>query len=213
MELIRYDEAYKILNDKFKLDHNELHYIFRDQLIQRNGISPKCVFSSDIPHRSYENELLHWQPPWDECRDPEVFFYSKEWIEKFVPVSHFRFVYGRQLKDRFKAREQADIWSLLKKAGERYILSWYQRERNEFGFTRKFKAGDKTSEINWALTEEGKEYIENPDSFYLFCDIIDVERIFLNRSREYCLEELGIEIDEFGMHVRGTTQKGSAKTK
>lgn len=192
-ELITYDELYKILFEKFKATHDEIHYWVKNN----HDLYP---YHSDLPYFHGYEQFFHLSPlspGYPVC--PNYHFYSKDGANRFIPQED-RFVY---LKDLLAKRNWYDykiddshssIIETLKKANEVGILRFYDFDLDEFTIHRTNKPFSSTVNQDkkqfWCHTHAGESYLTNPDRFFHIRDILNIERIFFNRPREDCLKEL-----------------------
>ena len=217
LDLIPYSEMYKILKEKFNVTHEELRYWIKIDVGKiydeaKKGELP-CL-STDFLHINYESNFLDdllvplstdlpyeytYPIPHDHFFYPEYYFYSKKKVLNFIPYSPLRFVYQKELTGirnwndyRGSQKESSRSLTLLK-ANELGILRFYNELIDDFTFF------DNHSRI-WAHFD-GESYVENPESFFLLYDILNVERIFFGKDRELCLNELGLKPNDLPKNV------------
>ena len=190
IEMYCFDEALKIMQGKHEnYTADELKFLMYKN--QEN------VHMTDLPYMTGKWEIK--PSPSNEqvgdritkYHDPLLCFIDKEYIDRQETPPCQRFIYNHSLTKRNWSSDQATRTSILLQGGKAGLLFWY--EGQGFGSEKLFKAGKETSVKNWAETNEGIDYANNPQSFWLAYNIIDCERILLGRSREECLKELGIK--------------------
>jgi len=207
VDMVSYDELYKILFAKFKASHDEIKYWVMLSKIEKdrhyfpqlgNYLTP---FQSDLPLSLNPKGTAGSYIFTDErFLNPEFCFYKRKEVEEFIPPPYSRFVY---LKDLAALRNWSDykidekhtkIFELLKLANESGILRFYDPILNEFTLTKKqtrhIMTPDAALEKLWSHTFDGEAYCANPDSFFLLFDILTIERVFFNKDYNLCLEEL-----------------------
>lgn len=199
LDLISYDETYRILKEKFNITHDELRFWIKISLdfIKSNkfvdegetiiGIE-KCFDNGLYLLFPYVSDL----PTFNNCYDipadgffyPEYCFYNRKSVLQFIPSSHLRFVY---IKDLTGKRNWIDSTrsDALMKANESGILKFYNHSLDEFSFFA-------TRTQKWCHSFEVKEYLDNPESFFLLHEILTLERVFFGKDKNVCLNELGI---------------------
>jgi len=206
-DLIPYNEMHHFLKEKFNITHEELRYwikmsltfikdkfydideditLYMEDSVQ-NDVYLLFPYVSDLPdinsaYQLSENEFFY----------PEYCFYSKQAVLQFKPSYHLRFVYQKDLtgkrnwNDYRIGSRDSPLSKILLKANEHGMLRFYDYSIDEF--TR-----NATPSQKWCQSFEGEEYIKSPESFFLLCDILNVERVFLGKNKELCLNELGIK--------------------
>lgn len=216
-DLIPYDEMYCILREKFNVTHEELRFWIKisldfiksnkfidcgDKIFHMyenfdNGLYLLFPYSSDLPTFNYCYDI----PP-KGFFYPKCCFYDKQAVLQFIPSHAFRFVYQKDLTGKRNWNDSTRSLTLLK-ANECGILRFYDHSKDTFTFHA-------TKSQIWFQTFEGEEYVENPESFFLLYDILNVERIFLGKDRELCLNELGIksnDLPENVIHLKNNKDK------
>lgn len=213
-DLIPYDEMHCILKEKFNVTHDELRFWIKISLdfIKSNEI----IDSGDtiIPIDDCFNNGLYLLfpyisdlPNFNNCYDispegffyPKYCFYDKQAVLQFKPSFHLRFIYKKDLTGKrnwnyYKVGVEDSISKILFKTHEHGILRFYDHNIDEFIlFGKKSKL--------FCHTFDAESYIENPESFFLLYDILNVERIFLGKDRQICLNELGIELIDLPKNV------------
>jgi hypothetical protein len=208
-KFIDYDDLYKILHEKFNANHDEIRF----WLYEFNGHNINDVdnffinddtvhfllpFTSDLPNLDgyYDNPSSEFDPTL-------CFFYSNN-VENFVPTPYMKIVYIKDLSGKRNwqqsLRSETNLFSnypALDRAAESGLLRFYDRSSDKFTLYQKSKSGDPKQDKLWILTNEGQEYVTQPDNFFLLSDIINIERIFFKRSRNDCLEELCIDLRKY----------------
>ena len=161
-------------------------------------IEPLTAFIYDIPQ--YKN---YYKSTGIINLNPEYFYYLKDVIKQFKIDNLLRFVYVHELAGKRNwprhARSETNLYSdypALDEAAKKHILRFYDNDLHEFTYKKKFKVGDNESEQYWIDTSEGQDSLSQPDTFFLLQDIINIERLFFNRTRQDCLKELGIDDDQ-----------------
>jgi hypothetical protein len=216
LDLIPYSEMYNILHEKFYVTHQELRYwikksiekIYSKEKMYNKDLSNAndflVPFISDLPF------LDNYEIPHNEFFYPEYYFYQKKSVLNFVPLHPLRFVYQKDLtgirnwSDYRIGKKDSSRSKILLKANEGGILRFYNDSVDDFTlFANK-------SQI-WFQTFEGESYVENPESFFLLYDILNVERIFLGKNKELCLNELGIKSADLPKNVINLKNKKGLK--
>lgn len=209
LNLITYDEMYLILKEKFNVTHQELRYWIKqsvDKAYDDKNVAEEYIenflglmpFKSDLPFINY------YATPDDEFFNefffPELHFYEKKSVLNFSPLPPLRFVYRKDLTGKrnwndYRSTTKDSLCSqILLKANECGILRFYDHSINDFTFFP-------TETQKWCQTFEGEAYVDNPESFFLLYDILNVERIFLGKKKEFCLEELGLKSQDIPHNV------------
>lgn len=217
MDLITYDEMYKILKEKFNVTHEELRYWIKidvEKIYEEAKNRDMPCLCSDFLHITSDSNLLNdilvpfssdipygdtYPIPHNHFFYPKYYFYSKKTVLNFTPFSNLRFVYQKNLTGirnwndyRGSNKESSRSLTLLK-ANEVGILRFYNELIDDFTFF------DNHSRI-WAHFD-GESYVENPESFFLLYDILNVERIFFGKDKELCLNELGLKPHDLPKNV------------
>ena len=125
-------------------------------------------------------------------------------INSFDPPKHSRLVYIKDLSakrnwtkySRAETKNHSEF-PALDRAAENGIIRFYDEDTYQFSYYQKSKNNNSSMDKLWIETDKGEEYVTKPDSFFLLQDIINVERIFFNRSRKECLEELGFKPEDY----------------
>lgn len=209
-DLIPYDEMYRILREKFNATHDELRFWIK---ISLEFVTSNKFTDSGEPllvnmDESFNNGLYLLSPygsdlpTFNECYDippdrffyPKYYFYWKQAVLQFIPSPHLRFVYRKDLTGKRHWHSSTRSFNLLK-ANECGILRFYDQSLDEFTFF----AND--SQLWCHSFEVQKDYVENPETFFLLYDILKVERIFFGKDKELCLNELGIKSDDLPKNV------------
>jgi hypothetical protein len=224
-DLIPYNEMYRIIREKFNITHDELRYWIKislefiksneiidcgDTIIPiddcfNNGLYLLFPYVSDLP--TFNN---YYDIPPDGFFYPEYCFYDKQTILQFKPSYHLRFVYKKDLtgkrnwNDYRVGIKDSSLSKILLKAYEHGILRFYDHIIDEFT-----KFGSKSQ--LWCHSFDVESYVENPESFFLLYDILNVERIFLGKDRESCLNELGIKPIDLPTNVINLKNKKGLK--
>lgn len=188
LDLIPYPEVYSILKGKFNVTHDELRYwvkkgieslYMKDILDDDNLLIP---FISDLPF------IDTYAVPKKEFFYPEYYFYPKKNILNFMPLPPLRFVYRKDLTGlrNWNNYRDSSCPNLLLKANECGILRFYDHSLDDFTFFA-------TKSQKWCDSSWGEDYVDKPESFFLLYDILNVERIFLGKEKELCLNELHLK--------------------
>jgi hypothetical protein len=206
LDLIPYDEMYRTLKEKFNVTHAELRYWIKEsikkiyykkhvhieQLLDLSNVL--VPFVSDLPF------IDHYEISNNEFFYPECYFYQKKDVLSFVPSPPLRFVYQKDLtgkrnwNDYRISSKDSSRSRILLNANECGVLRFYNDSIDDFTLYAN------KSQI-WFQTFEGESYVENPDSFFLLYDILNVERIFFGKNKELCLNELGLKSADLPQNV------------
>jgi len=192
LDLISYDEAASIILPKFRATHDELRYwikLANDNESENNLFDDTkdylLPFASEFPIDNM------YRRPLDGFFYPEYYFYDKASVLEFIPQPFLRFVYQKDLSgkrnwyDYKRGNPESLIYKTLFRANECGILRLYDHNDDEFRIY-----ANKTQ--IWCHTFEGESYLNNPDSFFLLYDILNIERIFFKKDKTLCLLELGL---------------------
>lgn len=216
-DLIHYNEMYRILREKFNVTHDELRFWIKISLefIKNNKndeshIETKIIGENEdniIYIDNYFNNGLYllfpyvsdlptfndyYDIPQDGFFFPKYCFYIKEAVLQFSPSPHLRFIYQKDLTGQRNwnnyriGKKDSACSEILLKANECGILRFYNHFIDEFTLHA-------TKSQIWFQTFEGESYVGNPESFFLLYDILNVERVFLGKDKELCLNELGLK--------------------
>lgn len=214
LDLISFDEMSRILQREFKATPDEIRYWIKAG-IKEKEIALKTsfvdindeVFDPFPPNNSYlfpyYTDLIYngiYLHPEHDFFYPECFFYDKQQILKFEPLRTHRFVYQKDLSGMRNWSDYKNIYSTLLNANEKGILKFYHKTIDSFTLY--------ANDIQlWCHTFEGEAYASNPESFFMLFDIINIERIFFNKDRNLCLEELHINSTPLPPNVYKIPQK------
>jgi hypothetical protein len=206
-KFIRYNEAYEILHRKHKVTHDEFRYwvLYDSRPITWNPHFYETDYThriishiSDIPDDRYGNE-----PGYQICKnkfEPRYCFYHKKTIQKYNPNPRLRFVCIKDLPVRFWHKwdrvehETICEYPSLEYAAKNYMLRFYDKDRDEFTLEKTWPINGK-KEL-WYYTPEGKQMLNDHQTFFLLEDIIHIERVFNNRPLEDCINELKINFED-----------------
>ena len=222
-EFVDYNELYNILNEKIGATHDELHVWARQHrnhhirdiknfFINDNPHDLLIPFVSDLPDidRNYIPVLNKF--------DPMLCFYLERMVTSFDPPKHSRLVYIKDLSakrnwpqysrrdieenakkqnDEYREKTMFSIFPALDRASKNGIIRFYDKETYQFSYYQISKSNNSSMDKLWIETAIGEEYVAENHSFFLLQDIINVERIFFNRSRKECLEELGFNPKDY----------------
>lgn len=188
MDLIRFEVAHKILNEKFGFTEKETELFFlqnRDavhlsELNESSIVSPNWYFEDDI----------------QRVFDPRLSVIRKAAIDQltYKQSREYKIVHYPQLKhERMWNPDDHYIQTTLINATKCGLLWYWDEEEREFSNTKTFKAGDKLAREHWSKTNFCIDYIKNPLSFYRLFDIVNIERIIFNKNLDECLKELGLD--------------------
>lgn len=215
-QFIDYPELYRILHEKISATHDEIQFWARQYpqvcAYVPHDIHIKCFFEeniknvllpfvSDLPAPG--QNLIYTTPL--EKFDPTLCFYHLKNVNDFAPPKHYRLVYikelgwkGRNYWRKYPRPETSySYFPELDSAAKNGLIRFYDKETYEFTYHQKSKSNNPAMDKLWINTEEGQKYINDPDEFFLLQDIINIERIFFNRPRNECLEELGFNPKDF----------------
>jgi len=208
-QFLDYNEAYAILHDRIKAQQveieywakNSFHTPFSGQSISLSQVFPipnrfvsfLIPFVSDLPNS--DKSYLSTSPPFDHT----LCFYLEKNVMSFFPPLHTRLVLIQDLPGRLWHREgRSEInphsdFPALEKAAQNGILRFYNPETYNFTYYKNSKNGSSHDKL-WYYTSEGEKYLSGKGGeFFLLQDIVNIERIFFNRPRNECLEELGFD--------------------
>jgi hypothetical protein len=235
-DLISYDEMFHILHHKFNSTHDEVKYwvkkslehiktLHKDQINNEGSLfmednlddSTSLLFpySSDLPY------LGTYEYPPDNFFYSHCYFYNRKNVNKFIPSPPLRFVYQKDLTGKRNWNDYRSIDSLslisqtLLKANEYGILRFYDPSLDEFTlysnpskiWCPSFEGEAYVSNQIWCHSFEGEAYVSNPDSFFLLYEILTLERVFFNKNRQACLDELDIKHSPLPANVYNFSKK------
>lgn len=170
---IRYPQLYSIFQEAMGATHEELRYWIKRGVIDSYQwdvkYSPMCELD--------KGKFL----------DPSLHFYK---FRRIFIGSHDRLVYVRDLG------AQRPLWTsdveylrkILLIANSKGLLRFYDFSYDEFCLGPFNSSSPR--QMLWHQTATGQNYVENKDNFFLFEDILKVERVLFNRKFEECIEEL-----------------------
>jgi hypothetical protein len=213
-QFLDYQETYQILHDRINANHIEVQYWARNichlsfidfsiegksvttlhcqDLFSHTDLPFLLPFISDLPDQ--EKSYMFPSLPFD----PTLCFFWKENVLNFLPPPHDRLVQIKDLSARLwtrEARSEGNPYSdfpALEKAAQNGILRFYDQEIYKFTYHK--KSNSSCPDKLWYYTSEGEKYLRGQEGeFFLLQDIVNIERIFFNRPRKECLEELGFD--------------------
>lgn len=206
-DFIGYDEMYSILFHKFNSTHDEVRYwvkksldhiktLHKDQIENGGSLFMEAIiddstsllfpYGSDLPY------LGTYDYPPDGFFYPQCYFYERKSVNKFIPSPTLCFVYQKDLAGKRN-------WNDYKVIGSHSLISQTLLKANEYGILRfydysldEFTLYSTPSQL-WCHSFKGESIVSNPDSFFILFEILTLERVFFNKNRQACLDELKIK--------------------
>ena len=220
-DLIPYQDMSHILHKKFKATHDEIKYWIKkslehvktinlEQIDEGGNIFVEAIIDDSnsllLPYGSDLPYLGTYEYPPDNFFYPDCYFYERKSVNKFIPSPPLRFVYQKDLTGKRN-------WNDYKTIGNNSLITQTLLRANEYGILRfydpsfhEFTLYSKPTQL-WCHSFEGEAIVSNPDSFFILFEILTLERVFFNKDREVCLEELEIKKSSLPPNVYNFNKK------
>lgn len=207
-QMYSFDEAARILTQKHRIYHRAIPFLICPAK-QPPNFSPTSLslsveqsklnaFLSDIPICIKRMEKLAFTAINQVTEHYRNLFFLKSEIDSFsfhpalTPIP-----FAALSANRFWGGTAADISKILLNAIRDNLLSIYDPTINNFTkYLPKLFAPAHTnihadnSFAHISCTQNAQEYTEDPESFYLLYEILMIERLYMNKTLDKCIEEL-----------------------
>lgn len=204
-KMYSFDEASRILTQRYRIYQPSVRYLICPSK-QAPNYSPNALslerpnitaFESDIPMHSNKHGLLFTAVDRVDENYRNLFFLKSE-IDAFTfHPAHTPVPFAALAANRFWGGTAADISKILLNAVRDNILSIFDPAINNFTkyLPNLFAPALTNVQINnpfahISSTQNAQEYTENPESFYLLYEILMIERLYMNKTLDKCIEEL-----------------------
>lgn len=192
-QFITYGKAFDILYPKYR--------VLEEEMIFWHANDDLTAYKSDIPSALYRCAGYASSYAYESCDNEYIEYgmYIEEDVHAFEPVSLKRFVkVGNLDADRYWQLYQGyqSTFDILVKAASAKMLRYFDKKTGSLETNVVSKFVNDNGTRHWGESPFCEEYLVNASSVLSLMEIVAVERVFLKRSLDECLQELNIQRDE-----------------